>query len=81
MLYEVDSAIKPRGLARISDEQIAQHWHLYEGYVSQLNALRDELAMLRREGKVGTALYADRRRRLGFEYNGMVLHEYYFANL
>ena len=81
MVYEVNSALKPRGLSGISDEQIAQHWHLYEGYVAQVNALRDELATLRREGKVGTPIYADRRRRLGFEYNGMVLHEYYFGNL
>ena len=25
--------------------------------------------------------YSELTRRLGFEYNGMVLHEYYFANL
>jgi superoxide dismutase, Fe-Mn family len=26
-------------------------------------------------------VYAELSRRLGFEYNGMVLHEYYFGNL
>lgn len=81
MAYEVQTSLRPKGLHGISEEQISQHWKLYEGYVAQVNTLRDELATLRREGKGNTALYADRRRRFGFEYNGMVLHEYYFANL
>jgi Fe-Mn family superoxide dismutase len=81
MSYEVNTSLRPSGLVGISEDQIAQHWHLYEGYVSQLNTLRQELQVLRREGKNGSALYADRRRRFGFEYNGMVLHELYFGNL
>jgi superoxide dismutase, Fe-Mn family len=81
MEYEVNSSLRPTGLTGISEEQIAQHWRLYEGYVAQVNALRKELQALRREGKSGGALYADRRRRFGFEYNGMVLHELYFGNL
>jgi Fe-Mn family superoxide dismutase len=81
MTYEVRASLKPTELSGISQDQIAQHWRLYEGYVSQVNALTSELATLRREGKGGAAAYADRRRRLGFEYNGMVLHEYYFGNL
>ncbi len=81
MVYEVHSGLRPGKLTGISEEQIAQHWRLYEGYVANTNALREELQTLRRTGKSGTPVYADRRRRLGFEYNGMVLHEYYFGNL
>lgn len=81
MPYEVQVGLRPRNLHGISEEQISQHWKLYEGYVAQVNNLRSELASLRKEGKGNTALYADRRRRFGFEYNGMVLHEYYFGNL
>ncbi len=81
MVYEPQVQIKPSGLEGISEDQVAQHWKLYEGYVGQTNALREELAALRKEGKGGTPNYADRRRRLGFEYDGMVLHEYYFGNL
>lgn len=81
MSYEVKSNLRPTGLTGISEEQIAQHWHLYEGYVAQVNGLQKELEGLRRQSKGTTALYTDRRRRFGFEYNGMVLHEYYFANL
>jgi len=81
MMYEVRAALRPARLAGISEEQIAQHWHLYEGYVAQVNALRSELDALRKESKSASAIYADRRRRFGYEYNGMVLHEYYFGNL
>jgi len=31
--------------------------------------------------KVATPEYAELKRRLGFEFNGMRLHEYYFENL
>ena len=34
-----------------------------------------------KEGKGGTPESAELRRRLGWEYNGMRLHEYYFENL
>lgn len=81
MKYDVKTGLKPSNLNGISQNQIDQHWKLYEGYVAQTNALREELETLRKEGKGGTPLYADRRRRFGFEYNGMVLHEYYFGNL
>lgn len=81
MTYEAKTRLKPAGLAGISEEQIAQHWRLYEGYVTQVNALRKELETPAKDGKGATPAYADRRRRLGFEYNGMVLHEYYFGNL
>lgn len=81
MVYEAKTTLKPTGLSGISENQIAQHWKLYEGYVANTNALLEELRTSRKDGKGGTPSYADRRRRLGFEYNGMVLHEYYFGNL
>ena len=81
MVYEAHGALRPKNLAGISEDQIAQHWQLYEGYVAQTNGLRDELETLRRKGRGDTPAYADRHRRFGFEYNGMVLHEYYFGNL
>jgi Fe-Mn family superoxide dismutase len=34
-----------------------------------------------KDGKVGTPEYAELKRRLGWEFNGMRLHEYYFENL
>ncbi len=79
--YQPRIEFKPKGLSDISDLQIDDHWKLYEGYVKQVNALNAELAFLRSEKKTNSLAYADRRRRYGFEYNGMVLHEFYFGNL
>jgi Fe-Mn family superoxide dismutase len=81
MTYTVKENIKPSGLNGISDDQIADHWNLYVAYVNQSNALKQELESLRLEGKSSTLSYADRRRRFGFEFAGMTLHEFYFANL
>ena len=36
---------------------------------------------LTRSGQTATPTYAELTRRLGFEYNGMVLHEWYFGNM
>ncbi len=71
------------GLDGISDNQIAEHLKLYAGYVKQVNTLNTDLAEIRGRGQAsGTnPAFAELTRRLGFEYNGMILHEYYFANL
>ena len=79
--YSPQEQLKPSGLVGISDPQITDHWNLYVGYVNQTNKLNEELALLAQEGHGAAFAYADRRRRYGFEYNGMVLHEYYFGNL
>lgn len=72
-----------KGLAGISDAQIDEHLKLYAGYVKQVNALNADLAELRGRGQSsGTnPEFAELTRRLGFEYNGMILHEHYFSNL
>ena len=79
--YEVQEHLKPNKLNGISDAQINDHWNLYKGYVTQVNKLNEELIELAKNNQVNSLTYADRRRRYGFEYNGMVLHEYYFGNL
>jgi Fe-Mn family superoxide dismutase len=72
-----------KGLDGISDDQITEHLALYGGYVKQVNALNQELADLRKRGRASGKdhEFAELTRRLGFEYNGMILHEYYFSNL
>jgi Fe-Mn family superoxide dismutase len=72
-----------KGLAGISDGQIEEHLALYAGYVKQVNALNQELADMRGRGPASgkSPEFAELTRRLGFEYNGMILHEYYFGNL
>jgi Fe-Mn family superoxide dismutase len=69
------------GLTGISDKQIEVHKGLYAGYVRNVNILNERIAALEKDGKIGTPDWAELTRRLGFEYDGMILHEYYFGNL
>ena len=67
-------------LQGLSEKQIKAHLGLYEGYVKHVNVLRSQIADL-------TTLDAEKyayaimevRRRLGFEFNGMRMHEYFFT--
>jgi Fe-Mn family superoxide dismutase len=72
------------GLNGISDETLEMHFKLYEGYVKETNNLTQRIAGFIEDGKVDQEempAYSELTRRLGFEFNGMVLHEYYFDNL
>jgi len=72
------------GLKGISDQTLEMHFKLYEGYVKETNNLSEKIAEFLKDGKVDQEempLYSELKRRLGFEFNGMVLHEYYFENL
>lgn len=71
------------GLQGISDKTLEVHFGLYEGYVKNVNLLNERLASLRSsdQAKGADPAYAELVRRLGFEYNGMRLHEYYFDNM
>src|SRR6266849_3332096 len=71
-------------LKGISDKTLEMHFKLYEGYVKETNKLNEKIAEFVKDAKVDQdefAEYSEINRRLGFEYNGMVLHEYYFDNL
>lgn len=72
------------GLQGISDKTLEMHFKLYEGYVKSVNKLNEKIGQLLSDGNVDKEefpAYSELTRRLGFEYNGMVLHEYYFQNL
>jgi superoxide dismutase, Fe-Mn family len=71
------------GLTGISDATLEMHFGLYEGYVKNTNLLFERLQDLRDNGKAEGANpgYAELVRRLGFEYNGVRLHELYFDNM
>jgi Fe-Mn family superoxide dismutase len=73
-----------KGLTGISDQTLEVHFKLYEGYVKETNRLTEKLNEFLKDGQVDQEempAYSEINRRLGFEYNGMVLHEYYFDNL
>jgi Fe-Mn family superoxide dismutase len=72
------------GLKGISDKTLEMHFKLYEGYVKETNNLTERINDFVKDGNVDQEelpAYSELTRRLGFEYNGMVLHEYYFENL
>jgi Fe-Mn family superoxide dismutase len=69
------------GMKGFSDTLLNNHFTLYQGYVTNTNKVLDTLAAMLKDGKVGTPEYAELKRRLGWEFNGMRLHEYYFENL
>ncbi len=71
-------------LTGISNETLAMHFKLYEGYVTNTNTLNQRIADLIGQGNLDAtqvAAFSELKRRFGFEYNGMVLHEYYFENM
>src|ERR1700739_4648805 len=74
---------KLSGLKGISDRTLEIHFGLYEGYVRNTNTLIEKLAEMTHKKKASgkDPAFAELTRRLGFEYGGMVLHEYYFENL
>ncbi len=78
--YQARQELRPKQLTSISAEQISQHWTLYEGYVKNVNLLNEKIAALAEKKSFGPE-FAELKRRLGFEYDGMILHEHYFGVL
>ncbi len=67
-------------LEGLSEKQVTAHLGLYEGYVKHVNVLREQISTLT-ELDAEKYAYAimEVRRRLGFEFNGMRMHEYFFT--
>jgi Fe-Mn family superoxide dismutase len=73
-LKNFDSLI---GLQGLTENLLKNHFTLYQGYVNNTNKLLDELS------KLDSSLpeYSELRRRFGWEFNGMRLHELFFENI
>jgi Fe-Mn family superoxide dismutase len=69
------------GMQGFSETMLRNHFTLYQGYVKNTNTLLDNLNQLGRDNKAETPEYAEMKRRLGWEFDGMRLHELYFGNL
>lgn len=69
------------GMKGFSETLLKNHFTLYQGYVTNTNKLVDALSALLKDGKTAAPEYAELKRRFGFEFDGMRLHEYYFGNL
>jgi superoxide dismutase, Fe-Mn family len=69
------------GTEGFSNQLLTNHFTLYNGYVTNTNKLMEELAELEKQGKAGTPQFAEMKRRFGWEFDGMRLHELYFGNM
>lgn len=63
----------------ISQKQLDVHLKLYEGYVKFLNTLDDVQTDLMKDSEKNAYALGEVTRRIGFEFNGMRMHEHYFA--
>lgn len=81
MAYAAKDYSKLIGMEGFSDTLLNNHFTLYQGYVTNTNKLLDTLARMLSDGQTATPEYGELKRRLGWEFNGMRLHEYYFENL
>lgn len=81
MSYTAKDYSQLLGMEGFSDTLLKNHFTLYQGYVANTNKVLETLNALLKEGKQGTPEFAELKRRLGWEFNGMRLHELYFENL
>ncbi len=81
MSYTAKEYARLIGMAGFSEALLKNHFTLYQGYVTNTNKLLDTLELMLKEGKGANPEFSELKRRLGWEFNGMRLHEYYFENL
>jgi len=81
MAYVAKEYSKLMGMAGFSDALLTNHFTLYQGYVTNTNKVMDTLSTMLKDDQTAIPQYAELKRRLGWEFNGMRLHELYFENL
>ncbi|MCH9631439.1 MAG: hypothetical protein S4CHLAM37_14620 [Chlamydiia bacterium] len=68
-------------LKGLSDSLLEMHFTLYKGYVKNTNNLIKALEDMKQNDQERTLAFGALKRRFGWEYDGMRLHELYFGNL
>lgn len=81
MSYEPKNFEYLLGIKGFSSNLLKNHFMLYSGYVTNTNKLIELLNGFLKEGKTAEPEYAELKRRFGWEFNGMRLHEFYFKNM
>lgn len=76
-MYDVVDFSHLLGMEGFSDTLLNNHFTLYQGYVKNTNLLLEKLS----GEQSATPELAEMKRRFGWEFNGMRLHELYFGNL
>ena len=81
MAYSAKDYSQLLGLSGFSETLLTNHFTLYEGYVKNTNALSEKLKALSENGEFSIPEFAELKRRFGWEWNGMRMHEFYFGNM
>ncbi len=79
-LYERKDFSHLLGTPGLSDGLLQTHFDLYAGHLNSANELSDELASSTVNGTPASE-WSELKRRFGWEWNGMRLHELFFENL
>lgn len=69
------------GIKGLSENLLKTHFALYQGYVTNTNKLQEKLSEIIKTSDPTAPEYTEMKRRFGWEWNGMKLHELYFENL
>lgn len=69
------------GIEGLSNQLLKNHFLLYQGYVNNINKLVDILNRIKTQKNGISIEYSEVKRRFGWEFNGMRLHEFYFGNI
>lgn len=77
MTYQPKNFEHLLGTPGFSKKLLENHFKLYQGYVENTNKL---LSLLKTQKLEGPRFW-ELKRRFGWEFNGMRLHEYYFSNM
>lgn len=80
MIYTEQSFTLPE-MPGLSTKQIEAHLKLYAGYVKNVNAVAAKIDEYKKDAEVHAIALSELTRRYAFEWNGMRLHEIYFAGL
>ena len=75
-MYEAKDFSHLLGTTGFSDDLLNNHFKLYEGYVKNTNSAAEMM-----KSDIDKYAYGEIKRRFGWEWSGMRLHEYYFGNM
>lgn len=78
MEYQAKTFTIP-SLEGISQKSVEEHLGLYQGYVKNFNAISSKMVEYAKDSEANAHALSELIRRRSFEFDGMRLHELYFA--
>jgi superoxide dismutase len=79
--YHANEHLRANLKGIFSNLSIEEQWDIYKSHICHVNALNAELESMQQNQQDGSCLFADRRRRIHYEFNELTLHEDFFSSL